>query len=159
MPQGDAYSVRKIIELNHQAKNQTQLHYNASMLIKAKRQALQVWIAILAILLSALAPTVSHALANAEGSVVTMEICTANGYQVVKVSASGNDKAPTSSKHGMEHCAYCTTGGSSPAIMGSSPAVLAVVAGRDVYPPLFYAAPHALHVWSSASPRAPPFLA
>jgi hypothetical protein len=34
-----------------------------------------------------------------------------------------------------------------------------LAAGRHIYPPLFYSAPHQLHAWSAANPRAPPVLA
>lgn len=114
---------------------------------------------MLAILFSALAPTVSHALAAVSAPGDTVEICTVNGYKLVKVTDADSSKAPASAKHGMEHCAFCTTHGGSYALTGSPSVILAFDAGRDIYPPLFYAAPHSLHAWSAANPRAPPFLA
>ncbi|WP_229204972.1 DUF2946 domain-containing protein [Duganella sp. Leaf61] len=114
---------------------------------------------MLAILFSALAPTISHALAAGSGSVVTLEICTVNGYKVVKVPDSDSDKTPTTTKHGMKHCAFCGTHGGTFALTSSSSLIFAIASGRDIYPPLFYTAPHSLHAWSTANPRAPPFLA
>ncbi|MBA5687306.1 DUF2946 domain-containing protein [Rugamonas apoptosis] len=125
----------------------------------AKRQTLRIWIAMLAILFSALAPSISHALAAANGAIDKMEVCTSNGYKLVKVPDSDNSKAPASAKNSMEHCAFCTTHGGSYALTGSPSVPLALGAGRDIYPPLFYTAPHSLHAWSAAHPRAPPFLA
>ncbi|MYM22174.1 DUF2946 domain-containing protein [Duganella sp. FT135W] len=129
------------------------------MIRTAKRQTLHIWIAILAILFSALAPTISHALAARTDSAVTLEICTVNGYKVVKVTDSESSKKPATAKHGMEQCAFCVTHGGTFALTGSSSLVFAIDSVREIYPPLFYAAPHSLHAWSTANPRAPPFLA
>jgi hypothetical protein len=129
------------------------------MIIMAKRQILHIWIAMLAILFSALAPTVSHALAAGAGSAVTLEICTVNGYKLVKVTDPGDSNVPATVKHGMEHCAFCVTSGGTLALPVSSSLVFSLDSGSDIYPPLFYAASHALHAWSAANPRAPPFFA
>jgi hypothetical protein len=126
---------------------------------QAKRQTLQIWIAMLAILFSALAPTVSHALAAADVSAIPLEICTANGYKVLKIPGSDSSKAPATTKHGMEHCAFCASHGSTFALTTSSSSIFAIDSGRDIYPPLFYAAPHTLQAWSAANPRAPPYFA
>jgi hypothetical protein len=132
------------------------LGYNISMIDMLKRPILHIWIALLAILFSSLAPTVSHAL-NASGLAAdTVEICTVNGYKLVKAPGSDSGKAPASAKHGMEHCAFCSTHGDSHALTGAPSVTLALAAGRDIYPPLFYTAPQSLHAWSTANPRAPP---
>ncbi|WP_229257058.1 DUF2946 domain-containing protein [Duganella lactea] len=120
---------------------------------------MHIWIAILAILFSAIAPTISHSLAGESASVLTLEICTVNGYKVVNATDSDSGTAPAKAKHGMEHCAFCTTHGSTFALTSSSSIVFAIDSGRDLYPPLFFAAPHSLHAWSAANPRAPPILA
>ena len=114
---------------------------------------------MLAILFSALAPTVSHALTAINVPSATLEICTVNGYKAVKAPDADSSKGPTTTRHGMEHCAFCATHGGAFALAGAHPLILAIVAGRDIYPPLFYAAPQSLHAWSAANPRAPPFLA
>lgn len=125
----------------------------------AKRQSLYVWIAMLAILFSALAPSVSYALAAVSRSADTMEICTVDGYKLVTPSDSDSSKAPAPAKHRMAHCAFCTTHGGAYALTGSPSVILAFEAGGTIYPPLFYAAPHSPHAWSAANPRAPPILA
>lgn len=126
------------------------------MINLARRQALTIWIAILAILFSAFAPAVSHAL-NASASQADMvEICTANGYQLVKVPGSAGGEAPASASHGMKHCAFCATHAGSHALPVGYSSVIVLDAGRTASPPLFYAAPLALHAWSAASPRGPP---
>jgi hypothetical protein len=57
---------------------------------------------------------------------------------------------------GMEHCAYCLTHASSPALPPPAVAGFAVIGGHDHYPALFYTAPQPLHTWSAAKPRGPP---
>lgn len=126
------------------------------MIILAKRQTLHIWVALLAILFSALAPTVSHALAAAAPA-ATLEMCTAQGYKLVQLPASDGGKAPVDLKHGMEHCAFCTIHGGGDGLLPPPAVALALHAGRDLYPSLFYNAPRALHTWSAANPRAPPF--
>jgi hypothetical protein len=114
---------------------------------------------MLAILFGALAPTVSHALAAAGNSSETIEICTVNGYKVVKLSGSDSSKVPSSPKHSMEHCAFCTIHGGSQALTSALFITVVPDPGRDIYPLLFYTAPQSLHAWSAAKPRGPPFLA
>ncbi len=114
---------------------------------------------MLAILFSAFAPTVSHALNSSNVPSATLEICTVNGNKAVKAPDADSSKAPTTIRHGMEHCAFCATHGGAVALPGCHPLILVIVAGCDIYPPLFYAAPQSLHAWSAANPRAPPFLA
>jgi hypothetical protein len=132
--------------------------YNFAMICLTKRRVLHVWVALLAILFSALAPTVSRAVAASYGTPDTVEICTAYGYKVVK-RAAGGEQAPASSTAGMDHCAFCAIDGTAHALPHNPSMTLPSSSGRDIYPPLFYAAPHALHAWSAANPRAPPRIA
>ena len=123
----------------------------------SKRQFLYIWIAMLTILFSALAPTVSHALASTSTSVATMEICTVDGYKLVQLLDADSGKVPAPTKHGMEHCAFCSTHGGSHALTASPSVTLALDGSGDLYPSLFYAALYSLHVWTAANPRGPPF--
>ena len=116
------------------------------MLNSVKRRTLTLWIAMLAVLFSALAPTVSHALA-ASTTAALSDMCSVG---------EPTKKAPTSVMHGMEHCAYCALHGGMPALPPSASAGFAVIGGHDFYPPLFYRAPQALHTWRAAKPRGPP---
>ena len=133
------------------------------MISLAKHRTLHLWIAMLAILFSALAPTVSHALAAGTSAADTLMLCTMSGYKTVKLSDTGTDdsKAPSDAKSSMQHCAFCTLHGGADALPASPANALALllIPGRDSYPPLFYAAPDAQHIWSTAHQRAPPFLA
>jgi hypothetical protein len=121
------------------------------MLNSVKRRTLQIWIAMLAILFSALAPAVSHALAASTPSVL-LEMCTIDGAK----TGDGSRQAPSKSMQGMEHCAYCLTHASSPALLPPAMSGFAVIGGHDHYPALFYTAPQPLHTWSTAKPRGPP---
>lgn len=127
------------------------------MINLAKRQTLYLWIAMLAILFGALAPTVSHALAAGQSDDSALMLCTVNGYKMIKLP--GDDgKAPADAKS-MQHCAFCTIHGGADALPASPAVALALSTGRAIYPPLFYSAPRSQHTWSAAQQRAPPFLA
>lgn len=127
------------------------------MLEPVKRRLLSVWIAMLAILFSALAPTVSHALA-AQGSFAGFaEICTVNGVELVSLATGERQKpADNALSHHMEHCAFCATHGGTFALLPPLPVSFAVVGGHDLFPSLFYLAPTPLFSWSAAQPRGPP---
>ncbi|MBV7538666.1 DUF2946 domain-containing protein [Duganella sp. sic0402] len=130
------------------------------MIRLAKRRTLHLWIAMLAILFSALAPTVSHALAAGSSADNTLMLCTVNGYKLIQLPGDGNgdSKAPADAKS-MQHCAFCTIHGGADALPAAPAVALLLSAGRDIYPSLFYHAPGAQPIWSAAQQRAPPFLA
>lgn len=108
----------------------------------------------------AMLPTLSHALALARGDIAWTEICTPQGMRVVAVSDESGAPAPDpiSAAAHLEHCPYCAQ---SAGTLGMPPAPAGVmplpVAGAEL-PALFLRAPHTLHAWRSAQPRAPPAL-
>jgi len=114
---------------------------------------LSSWIAILAVGLAALAPTISHALQDA-ASTAWLEVCSVDAPALPAGTAG---KAPVSAPMAVfDHCPYCSLhalDGAPPPAPADLP-VLAITAGA--VPPLSLAAPHALPVWRSAQPRAPP---
>jgi hypothetical protein len=122
-------------------------------------RTLWLWIACFAILLNALAPSVSHAIAFGKGVPATWEICRADGSRVTVsgliTSASDSDKAPGEAKAIGEDCAYCQTHAGS---FGLPPATLSSLPlpGMQSVPFLFYRAPQPLPVWATAQPRGPP---
>lgn len=107
-----------------------------------------------AILLAALAPSVSHALAAAKGGTWT-EICSVTGVKLVKAGQG----APDHGKHaaGFEHCPFCSAHGNSPTLPSSTELILGATDGRVSHPSLFYQSPRPLFVWASLQSRAPPF--
>lgn len=124
----------------------------------AKRQTLLLWIALLAVLFGTLAPTVSHALV-AVSPAETVQICSVQGYKLIKLPGTDTDQQPSSMQQSMQHCAFCTLHGGDTALIPSLALTLTAIAGRAVHPLLFYSAPHTLYAWSIAHPRAPPVLA
>ena len=128
------------------------------MLSTALRRRNIAWLALVAMLALALLPTVSHALAFAQGGKSAWaEICTPQGMKVVAVESAPGDEGTSVAAH-LEHCPYCaqaaTTLGMPPA-----PAAVAALALAAIEPPAsFLNAPRTLFAWAAAQPRAPPFL-
>lgn len=133
------------------------------------KKILTSWIAIFAILLSALAPSISSAFTLRSGNTaIWTEICSAsNVYSsntkvskkiLVKLSTSVPASTDTSDTHQGKHCPFCLPHAGNfalpPALM---PGVVLLVT-RDVFPPLYYQAPSLLFSWVTANPRGPPQL-
>jgi hypothetical protein len=118
------------------------------------------WAALLAVLALALLPTVSRAWglgAEPVGVHAMVEVCTTDGLRMVP-NADGQASTDTSAHHAdaFERCAHC--------VLGAAPLVLPPIAlvgytadpRAQALPALFWQAPHTLHVWAAAQPRAPP---
>ena len=79
--------------------------------VRARR--LSAWIAIFAMVLAALAPTVSRALARgAAGPVAWTEVCTASGVQWVDLDSatsavSGEPGGRQPAHNPLDHCPFC----------------------------------------------------
>ncbi|MFC7517617.1 DUF2946 domain-containing protein [Herbaspirillum sp. GCM10030257] len=120
---------------------------------------LTAWVACFAILLVALAPSVSHALAAKRVSATEwIEICTLTGAKQVKQIASENAKPFSPAKHDQhsEDCPFCRIQGDS---FGPPPTGAAgIVAAESMRssPSLFYEGPRSLFMWAPAQSRAPP---
>lgn len=118
-----------------------------------KHQHRFIWIAILAVLLNALAPSISHALAWAGSTPYPSDICSASA------PASAGQKAPAQTPLSIKHCVMCSAHGNMdgllPAVPQPLPALLAAIPS-DTPPPSSHASlPH----WNAAAPRAPPITA
>jgi hypothetical protein len=111
------------------------------------------WLASFAILLAALAPTVSHAMAAARGGASWVEICTATGPALVKI-ADEQVPARNSTAH-FEHCPFCSAHAGAAGLPPAATA-LPVAAGAHALPQLFLRAPRSLFAWDPAQARAPP---
>jgi len=115
-------------------------------------------IACLAILINALAPSVSHfvAAARADGDLFLSSLCVtgpASKDAIVKKIA-GN-----SAGMGMEHCAYCLPHGGSDLLAPVQFSGLGRTANHGVRPYLFYRSPQPLLALTAAPPRGPPSFA
>jgi hypothetical protein len=103
---------------------------------------------LFALVVTAMAPGVSRALAFAQGSMAPWSVV-----------CSAPADAPGGPAHGtvhlLEHCAWCSLHGDQLAL---PPAAIAVhkPALRHAAPRLFLQAPHTLPVWATAQARAPP---
>ncbi|WP_025916890.1 DUF2946 domain-containing protein [Herminiimonas sp. CN] len=125
-----------------------------------KRGQLRVWIACFAILLNALAPSISHAISARDGQASAwVEVCTAGGSKRVAVApVTPADTAPSdhSIAHQSEHCPFCMSHAGSFSLPPPSMAPLAASGGHALFPALFYRSPRPLFSWATANPRAPP---
>ena len=124
-----------------------------------KNRRLIAWIASFAILLSALAPSISHAVAVAKGeNSLWVEVCSVAGSKLVKIDEAGDPASPAKKPMSMEHCPFCFTHAGMTGILSGIAVVLPVVAGKPVLPPLYYQSPRPLFSWAPAQSRAPPVL-
>ena len=117
-------------------------------------------IALMAMLVLAFAPTLSHALAPPRGDIAALgEVCTPAGLQRAAVDGSAGDSGvPMPAWASPAHCPWCTP---ATAVLGPPPAVQAFAAWvvRQAHGTEWSlgSLPAAL-VWPRAWPRAPPAL-
>ncbi|APA70002.1 MULTISPECIES: DUF2946 domain-containing protein [unclassified Janthinobacterium] len=119
------------------------------------------WIACFALLLAALAPSISQAVANAkqESGSGWAEICSVAGIRFVQVADDGAADGKSGGKAmQMEHCAFCATHAGSVGLPPSPVLPLPVAGGTAILPALYYQSPAPLFIWSTAQSRAPPAL-
>lgn len=124
------------------------------MILSTIKRRLTSWIAIFAIAMGSLAPTISQAVSVINhGKGFTVEICTATGQKMVQEIELINegDQAASSST-----CQYCLVNGSFDlpiqytAYNFKKPEVLAL------FPQLFYQSPKLRFVWIKLPSQAPP---
>ncbi|WP_420475484.1 DUF2946 domain-containing protein [Noviherbaspirillum sp. ST9] len=120
---------------------------------------LSAWIACCAVLLAALAPTVSRMLAAA---------CNPPSYQLDicatphTLSAADEDhtahhsSAPAKKELHLDHCPFCLTHAGSFGLVPTGGLILPDASSVALLPPLFYQSPHPLFVWATPPSRAPP---
>lgn len=125
-----------------------------------------IWIACFAVLMNALAPSISHAMAAVNGVPATWEICRTDGSALASagqpdlVVVGALAKKATQNKIApMEDCGYCLPHGGSVALMPSTITGLGLMGGHALRPFLFYRAPQPLLALSAAPPRGPPAFA
>lgn len=129
----------------------------------ATTKVVHIWMAMLAILFAALAPSISHALAASNAvnpASFAMQICSVGGLASMDAMADpAADSSMDPAKHAFEHCPYCATHAGSFALLPGAAVNIALIEGHDLYPPLFYRAPQPLFSWSAGKPRGPPVIA
>ncbi|MGH6645416.1 DUF2946 domain-containing protein [Aquabacterium sp.] len=119
------------------------------------------WLAIAAVLLGALVPTVSHGVrAWSHAPVSWVEVCSSTGFKLVAVT--GVKKADAgrglpSGEHAGEHCPFCLLHANDAAALPSKvPALALSTPATDDLPFLFLHASRGLFAWAPAQARAPP---
>lgn len=115
------------------------------------------WIACIAMLFAALAPSISHALSASRGETWT-QICSPGGTKLIKVIdgvAVTADPAEQHSSH-LKHCPLCAVHADSTALPPGAAVAIPLLETADVVPYLFLRSPRPLPVWTSAQARAPP---
>jgi hypothetical protein len=125
----------------------------------AKRR-ITAWIATFAILLAALAPSISQAINAAKGSGASWaEICTASGFKLTKIGDidSSTSQTPAEKSMHFEHCPFCFMHAGSVGLPPSNALTLPIASSELPLPSLFYQVPRPLFIWAAAQSRAPPF--
>jgi hypothetical protein len=140
----------------------------------SRRRLLQVWIACFAILLNALAPAVSHALALADGRHAGpgWEICLNDGTRLsgrgtldegtFRALTDRSRPVPESTPDTalpMTDCGYCLAHAGSLGLPPPALAPLPFAATAAQQPFLVHHAPRPLEIWVAAHPRGPPAVA
>jgi hypothetical protein len=138
----------------------------APSVIRAFRHRSVAWIALFAILVSALAPAISRAMGPDESGRYFIELCSAEGTNRVALTA---DEAAFYGAHAidagggeggdgrvLDDCSYCSAPCNTAMLPPGNPAPVFAVAGAQFLPRLFLTSPRPLFAWSPAHPRAPP---
>lgn len=118
-----------------------------------------VWIACFAVLMNALAPAISHAMAARANVPATWELCGADGSIAIHAGLLAEQLADKAAGHEagmMADCGYCVPHGGSFALMPPAAAGFGLLDGHVLRPFLFYRAPQPLLALAAAPPRGPP---
>lgn len=116
------------------------------------------FVALFAVLLNALAPTLSYAMAAEKGGAV-VEMCTSFGLKKVEVPRMGGE-ADTSGAQAFEHCQFCLSAGTMPPTSAEQSAAMFVPTQTAMALPSDRQIVHnPLLFWSAAHKRGPPSLA
>lgn len=136
------------------------------MFLTRLQRRFTAWVALLALVLGALAPTVTQATVAGSDRANWLEVCSVSGMVWVKADTGEvraqlpDGSAPTSMplSDASQHCPWCT-------LHGGAAGLPVVVVSLDLpprlsdLPPAFYRVPLAATVWAPAQSRAPPFAA
>jgi hypothetical protein len=128
------------------------------MNIQGNRRRFAAWLACFAVLLAALAPSISHAVSALKGQAAWVEVCTAAGTALVKLPGEQVPDQPRPNLHA-EHCVFCGSHAGAFALpAGDISLTVPVAPGGGAMPTLYYRAPSPLFVWAAGQPRAPPVI-
>ena len=134
-------------------------YYSAMTFFRQNRRFI-AWFASLAIVLSSLAPAISHAMSSGQGGeTLWQEICSAAGNKFVLVVDLDTEKpadGSDSSSASMQHCPYCLTHAGVVGLISDVRLSIALPDASYSVPELFYHSPYPLFAWVAGNPRAPP---
>jgi Protein of unknown function (DUF2946) len=114
-------------------------------------------LAIFAMLLVALMPTVSRAAALINGDATMLQaLCTGGSTKYVVSDSLSSDPTHQIAKH-MESCGYCIAFGDDAALLLTTIShTNSLTTFQHEMPARFYSAASKLHAWNNAQARAPP---
>jgi hypothetical protein len=116
------------------------------------------WLAMLALVMSALAPTVSQALVLSSERADWLEVCTTTGVMWVKAdsAAAGDSSVPMAGhEQGCDICTHTISGAPPVLTVIATPAI----AQRSAQPQALASSAHTAVLWAPAQSRAPPLFA
>ncbi|WP_176256873.1 DUF2946 domain-containing protein [Derxia lacustris] len=125
---------------------------------------LALGLACLAMLMAALAPTVSRWLAAQAEAPLLVEVCRADGSrsEPVWLRAAPAEADHSHDSHGalqLDHCGYCVNPAGGHGLLPPAPVFALFGPASHALPALFLHSAQPLPIWRSANPRAPPLLA
>jgi hypothetical protein len=119
------------------------------------KRHLSHWIAVFAVVMSSVAPTVSQAVSLAQhGQGISLEVCTTTGVKMTQIiDISDADESAQASVQ----CPLCVVHGNY-ALPLNHELSFAKPVNNNIYPQLFYQSPKPLFAWVALPSRAPPAL-
>jgi hypothetical protein len=123
-----------------------------------QKRCLLAWIACLAVLLNALMPAVSHAMAaHEDDSAGWTAICSASGTKFAPSPFNQPvDDNNNTAAIDVAHCPYCLSHTGWDGTLPAHGLALGQVTAASALPIPFYLFPIPSNLWAKASPRAPP---
>lgn len=116
------------------------------------------WLAMLALVMSALAPTVSQAVAMSSDRADWLEVCTTTGVMWVKADSAATDDGTLPMVGHEQGCNICThtVASAPPVLLG----ITTPVTGQpSAQPQALVSSAHPAVLWAPAQSRAPPLFA
>ena len=113
------------------------------------------WLAMLALVMSALAPTVSQAVVMSSERGDWLEVCTTTGVMWVKADSAATDDGTMPMAGHEQGCDICThtVTGAPPVLLGID---TAVIDPSSAQPQALISSAHPAVLWAPAQSRAPP---
>lgn len=119
------------------------------------------WIACIAMLFAALAPSIALAFPVSTGEPV-MQICSVDGMaaaakvdMLAKADAAASKSSAADPVH-VKHCPLCVNHAGAMALPPVANSSIVAMPAQAFYPELFFQSPRPLAIWAAAQSRAPP---